>query len=302
MKVRKYLLENLNLSARKLPQKKPFEQLTITDNYMFQTVMKNPERVRPLLEMILEKKIKKIVFIETEKTKNTGYKSRGIRCDVYIEDSESTVYDVEMQASKKRHLGKRFRYYQSAIDVDIVTKGDNVGKLKTSFIIFITTYDPFGKGLYVYPFDAVCIWDPSIVIKDAARWYVLNTTGTKDAEGHEVSEDVKDMLSYMNGGLPESPYAKMLDEAVKDVKQSEERRLEYMTVYANVADEREVGNYSAYVKSVRDTTVTDDMLIAVLKIEPKTINNIRFVISQHPDWDDDDVAEAVLDMEDVDEE
>ncbi len=74
-----------------------------------------------------------------------------------------------------------------------------------------------------------------------------------------------------------------------------------MTIYANVADEREVGNYSAYVKSVRDATVTDDMLIAVLKIEPKTINNIRFVISQHPDWDDDDVAEEVLDMEDVDE-
>ena len=169
----------------------------------------------------MRKKIKKIVFIETEKTKDTGYKSRGIRCDVYIEDAENTVYDVEMQASRKRHLGKRFRYYQSAIDVDIVTKGESVGKLKTSFIIFITTYDLFSKGLFVYQFDVVCTWDPSIVIGDAARWYVLNTTGTKDA------------------------------------------------------------------------TVTDDMLIAVLKIEPKTINNIRFVISQHPDWDDDAAAEVL---------
>jgi predicted transposase/invertase (TIGR01784 family) len=287
------------LARRKKIEKKPFEQLTITDNYMFQTVMHNPERVKPLLEMILCKKIKKIVFVELEKTQETGYKSRGIRCDVYIEDDENTVYDVEMQASKKRHLGKRFRYYQSAIDVGIVTKGESVGKLKNSYIIFITTYDPFGKGWYVYPFETVCIWDLDVVINDAASWYILNTTGTKDADGHEVSSEIKEMLAYMNGGEPESQYAKMLDEAVQNVKQSEERRLEYMSINANVADEREVGNYSAYVKSVRDATVTDDILVAVLKIEPQTINNIRFVIRQHPDWDDDDVAEEVLDMEDA---
>ena len=90
----------------------------------------------------------------------------------------------------------------------------------------------FKMSYFVYPFDAVCIWDPSIVINDAARWYVLNATGTKDAKGHEVSEDIKEMPAYMNGSLPKSPYAKMLDEAVKEVKRSEERRLEYMTVYA----------------------------------------------------------------------
>ncbi len=280
-------------------QKKTFDQLTITDNYMFQAVMRNAERIRPLLEMVLAKKIKKIVFVETEKTKETGYRSRGIRCDVYIEDDENSVYDVEMQASKKRHLGKRFRYYQSAIDVGIVSKGESVGKLKTSYIIFITTYDPFGKGLYVYPFETICTWDSSVIINDAATWYVLNTKGTRDANGHEVSKEIKEMLAYMDGKEPVSHYAKMLDDAVKDIKQSEERRLEYMTIYTNAADEREVGDYRTYVRSIRDASVSDDMLIAVLKIQPQTINNIRFVIEQHPDWDDDDVAEEVLDMEDA---
>lgn len=72
-----------------------------------------------------------------------------------------------------------------------------------------------------------------------------------------------------------------------------------MTIYTNAADEREVGEYRTYVRSIRDASVSDDMLIAVLKIQPQTINNIRFVIEQHPDWDDDDVAEEVLDMEDA---
>ena len=55
--------------------------------------------------------------------------------DVYIADDENTVYDVEMQTGKKRHFGKRFRYYQGAIDVDIVRKGESVGSLRqaTSF-------------------------------------------------------------------------------------------------------------------------------------------------------------------------
>ena len=30
------------------PEKKPFESLTITDNYMFQAVMQNPDHVKPL--------------------------------------------------------------------------------------------------------------------------------------------------------------------------------------------------------------------------------------------------------------
>ncbi|MBQ7678427.1 MAG: Rpn family recombination-promoting nuclease/putative transposase, partial [Butyrivibrio sp.] len=82
--------------------------------------------------------------------------------DVFIEDDENTVYDVEMQASQKPHFGKRFRYYQSAIDVDIVTRGENVGKLKKSVIVFITTYDPFDREWYVYPFEMLCRWDSSI--------------------------------------------------------------------------------------------------------------------------------------------
>ena len=285
---------------RKSPDKKPFDQLTITDDYMFKMVMRNPERVKPLLEMVLNKKIRKINVIETEKTKETGYYSRGIRMDVYIEDDENTVYDVEMQTGKSRHFGKRFRYYQSAIDIDIVRKGDNIGNLKTSYIIFITTYDPFGKGWYMYPFETLCSWDPSIKINDATQWIILNTTGTTDAKGHEVSDAVKDMLSYMNDGVPKSDYSKMLDAAVNEIKLNEERRLEYMSINVWAADEREVGQYSQVVSSVRDNNglLDDDVITKFLKIKPDTLKIIRFVISKHPDWDDEDVAEEVLDLQD----
>ena len=205
-----------------------------------------------------------------------------------------------MQASKKRHLGRRFRYYQGTIDVDIVRKGSDFNKLKTSYIIFITAYDPFRKGWYVYPFETVCKWDRSIKMNSSSYWYILNTTGTKDAEGHEVSNEIKELLSYMNGNEPKSDYAKMLDKAVTEIKQSEEMRREYMSIYANATDMKELGDYRTYVRSVRGSTVSDDVLTAVLKIALTTIQNIRTVINAHPEWDDEDVAEEVLNMEDDD--
>ena len=290
--------------TRKTLVKKPFEELTITDNYMFQAVMRDSNHVKPLLEMIIGKEIREVVIVETEKTQETGYESRGIRMDVYIKDDENTIYDVEMQSSRKRYLGKRFRYYQSAIDVDVVNKGAAFNALKTSYIIFITTYDPFGKSWYMYPFETLCKWDSEIRMKDAATWIVLNTKGTKDKEGHEVSEDIKEMLSYMDGNEPKSDYSRMLDEAVREIKQSEERRLEYMSIYANVADERDLGEYRSYVRMVRENNglLSDDVLVKFMKITNTLLSIIRRVLGDHPDWDNEAIAEEVMIQEEEAEE
>ena len=40
-------------------KKKPFDELSITDNYMFQAVMRDPKLVKPLLEMLLNLNIPK---------------------------------------------------------------------------------------------------------------------------------------------------------------------------------------------------------------------------------------------------
>ena len=104
----------------------------------------------------------------------------------------------------------------------------------------------------------------------------------------------------MDGNEPTSDYTRMLDEAVSEIKQNEERRREYMSIYANAADMKEIGDYRTYVRQVRDVDAPDDMIIKFLKISMKTLNNIKAVLSSHPDWDDEDVAEEVLNMEDDD--
>ena len=114
---------------------KPIEQLTITDDFMFGAVMRNAKYCKPLLELALGVKIRKIEYPEPQKTFNERYNSKSIRLDVYVEDDAGTVYDVEIQTESKKGLPKRMRYYQGLIDLHTLEKGEDYTALRKSFVI-----------------------------------------------------------------------------------------------------------------------------------------------------------------------
>ena len=91
---------------------KPFEELTIQDNFMFQKVMRNKRICKATIERLLDIQIKDIVYLEEEKTMNLTLDGKSIRLDVYVNDEKGTVFNVEMQTSKDmEELVKRVRYY-----------------------------------------------------------------------------------------------------------------------------------------------------------------------------------------------
>lgn len=45
-----------------------------------------------------------------------------MRFDVYLEDNTNSVYDIEMQTTLQKDLGKRTRYYQGMIDLNLIEK------------------------------------------------------------------------------------------------------------------------------------------------------------------------------------
>ena len=66
---------------------------------------------KELLELILGIEIRKVV-VQKQKTIEITSDGRGIRLDVYLEDENSTIYDLEMQTTSQKDLPKRTRYYQ----------------------------------------------------------------------------------------------------------------------------------------------------------------------------------------------
>ena len=77
-------------------KRKKYEDLVITDDFMFGKVMRHPQRCRKLLEMLLEVKIREVVFLEDQESMNPDYAAKGIRMDVYLEDAGNAVYNVEI--------------------------------------------------------------------------------------------------------------------------------------------------------------------------------------------------------------
>ena len=270
---------------------KPIEELTITDDFMFGAVMRDPEKCKPLLEMILGVRISRIEYLEPQKSIAERYESKSIRLDVFVADEAGTVYDVEIQTESKRSLPKRTRYYQGMIDMHILEKGEDYASLKKSFVIFICTYDPFGKGRRVYTFENRCVEDLSIALGDEATKIVLNAKGTVG----EVSDELRSVLCYMGGSQPDSEYTRTLDKAVNEIRTDEKWRREYMVLMERDRANRRLGNHSVRVAQIRRFRgrYHADELAEICFISPEALKTILETIDAHPDWDDEQVAENV---------
>ena len=204
----------------------PYEQLTLCNDYIFSKAMQNPELCKHLLEIILDIKIRKIKYPETQKDINQKYDAKSIRLDVYVEDDEDTVYDVEMQVSNPGNLPKRSRYYQSMIDINLINKGKKYRLLNKSFVIFICKSDIFRKNRHIYTFENLCVQDPSIRLGDETVKIFLNPRSTMD----DVSEDLHNFLNYLVDGIVKDEYTSQLEKEVEEVRHNEEWRMDYMTL------------------------------------------------------------------------
>jgi len=100
-----------------------WENLSLANNFIFQKVMLNEELCKKVLSEILELPIQKVEYPQYEKTIDIRYDSKSIRLDVYVQDNEETIYNIEIQNINTDNIPKRGRYYQGLIDLDLIQKG-----------------------------------------------------------------------------------------------------------------------------------------------------------------------------------
>ena len=154
---------------------KRWEDLDITDDFIFTRVMRNKRLCRTLLEMILKVKVGKIKFLTSHHAIQIDPNAKGIIMDVYLKD-ENKVINVEMQASNHGDLPRRARYYQAAADIDTTPKGSQYSDLKQNYVIFICTFDPFDKNFPRYTFQYTCQeTDHQLKLEDGSLRIFLNT-------------------------------------------------------------------------------------------------------------------------------
>ena len=217
---------------------------------MFQEVLKNKKLCQYLIEKILHIQIKDIRYLIEERHINSArISSKSIRLDVYVENEEGTILDIEMQVTGEKStvnaskdeaavikgLPLRTRYYQSLISMDMLKRGMKYRELRKSYVIFICTFDPFKKGLPMYHFTYRCKEDTQLEMGDLTENIYLNARAADKAEDAALA----DFLSYVDSGKAGSKFTQAIDAETKRVTNDEEWRERYVTWEMDLAIIRE---------------------------------------------------------------
>jgi len=273
---------------------KPLSEQTLMNNYVFYKVMRNPKRIKPLLEFILHKKIKDIKLVESEKTLKERFESKGARLDMYVEDVDGVIYDVEVQTTDNGDISLRMRYYQGILDQTFFPTGADYNEMRKSFVIFICNYDPFKEGRYIYTFQNRCDQNHALLFGDDAVKVVVNTKGTKG----RISKKLKEVIMYLDHEEVTGSFSRELDNAVKELKESEEGRQEYMMLMTFGAEQKAAGKYAGKVEQIRgwynDGSTTPAAEAAkVIRVTLAQFEDVLSLIKEKPELEDDDIAKQV---------
>ncbi|WP_405750156.1 Rpn family recombination-promoting nuclease/putative transposase [Anaerovibrio slackiae] len=225
-----------------------WSKLTLRNNFMFRLVMEKQELCKKLIECILGIKIKSISYMEHEKSFEANLRSKGIRLDLFVIDEDGVAYDIEMQMdnSYKEFLGRRTRYYISTMDNNALKKGERYSQLRKSYVIFICTFDPFGRGLAKYTFNAICNEDHSLVLDDGVTRVFINTEGDR----HRISKELASLIGYISTGEVTDDYTKDLDEEVRALRNDDGRERDYMTYMQTIMEHEDMAYSQGITKGI----------------------------------------------------
>lgn len=242
----------------------------LTDDFIFSLVMRNVEICKGMLERIIpETEFGEIhvtscenafftdetMTVEQQKTLKFDPDAKGIRFDAYAK-AEKMWAEIEMQTYTGEHIGKRSRYYHSNMDMDLLDSGKQYTSLKTSYVIFICTYDYIGAGEAVYFFQNFDIKN-QLCFTDERYTIILNTK----CDPSKVPDQLKPLFAYINDAtqVGEDPFIHKLHEAVKHYN-TKEWRAKLVTLEEKM--KRIEDRYSALIQKLYE----DDRFEDIIKI------------------------------------
>lgn len=86
-----------------------YDHILPQNDFAFGKIMEDKETCKRFIEQALNIKIRDLVYLEKQKTLDPAIDVKGIRLDVFVEDDQNTVYNIEMQSANRGELPKRSR-------------------------------------------------------------------------------------------------------------------------------------------------------------------------------------------------
>ena len=189
-------------------------ELSFTDECVFQKVMKDEKICKGVVETILGKKIAKFEYLTDPEELVFFSEQRHIKLEVLFEGTDKSV-NVELKNINHEDFALLSRSYQSVTDYEALLSGVHFTEFKENYLIFICRFDPFGKGLPVYTFENMSLaLNPAIWLNDGIKKIFLNTTA-KDLSS--LNPELKALYCYINNKCAESELTQAINEKVLSI-------------------------------------------------------------------------------------
>ena len=237
---------------------KNYEELKLSDDFMFGKVMEDGALCREVLECLLGKPVGELTEMQPQREYRYAVDGKPIRLDIYTGDGE-TVYDAEMQnlnhkKPEEHDLPRRSRFYQAVMDTDHLKKNQSYRSLPETNILFICTFDPFRKGLPRYTFRNICEEMPELELQDYTVKYFFNCTCQKEG----IPDGIQTLYRYIMTGEPLDELTGKLHKAVEAGRRNEKWRSEYMKELLHDDDMREEGRAEERANTERERVRADE--------------------------------------------
>ncbi len=142
-----------------------------------------------------------------------------------------------MQTTVNSDLGKRARYYQGMIDLNLINRGEPYSKLKKAFGVFICLDDLFDVNRSIYTFKNLCLEDNYIYLNDGSTEVFVNANGSREG----LAEAQVAILDYVAGKATSDILTLRINDMVINARAKEQWRTEYMTLLQRDREKYEEG-------------------------------------------------------------
>lgn len=189
-------------------------QFNLSDFALFLSVMKNPRAYRCVLSIIMDEPEIELSEVKVEQVILNKSGKRAIRLDAWAKSVDNRQFNVEMQNDTEQDdVRKRSRFYQGLMDSPILKSGKETRykHLPSTYIIFITQEDIFGKDRAKYTFIEQCEEVQGLKLGDGTTKIFLNMTSKNGAP------ELVSMLQYMKETRMDNPEIQVKDPRIVEL-------------------------------------------------------------------------------------
>lgn len=152
----------------------------LDDDFMTIVFDRNIEATELLLKVVLERTdLKVLEVIAQREYKNPVKGGRSIELDIYAEDADGKIYDIEVQRADVGADAHRARFHSSMLDTKMLKAKQKFKELHDSYVIFITENDYMDKGLPLYHVERI-IQETQERFKDGSHIIYVNGSYKND--------------------------------------------------------------------------------------------------------------------------